>query len=126
MPIAKLKQKSRGTGRRGEVTISGFFVLAAAGAIASQTAELATVGAKTANGRYPVTFDKKYIGTPRCSGITLGTTGGANIGAGATANAVYMRDPTTTGCSIQLHLANADTDGATGLLVHYEFVVEEI
>lgn len=124
---AKYKHQSRGTVRRGEVTISGTIVLAAAGAIGSQTGEASTAGAKTASGRYPITFDRTYrTGSVRCDGLTLGTTGGASIGAGATANAVYMKDPVGTGCTIQLHLANVDTDGATGLLIHYSFIVQEL
>ncbi len=126
---SKFKQQTRGTGRRGEVTISGTITITAAGAILSQTGELATAVKNAAAGRYDLTFDRIYkTGSVRCDYVGLvrpDTTAFGNVSA----NVMQGQAGADAGhATLQGILASsgADTDVKSGHVIHYSFTAQEI
>lgn len=125
----KIKFKDRGTGRRGEVSISGIITITAAGAILSgATGELYTAVKNAAAGRYDLTFDRVYRTAPRLVGATLvrpDTTAFGNVSA----NVMQGQAGATFGTfTLQGILAStgADTDVKSGHAIHFEFIVQEL
>ena len=130
MAIAKLKQRTRGTGRRGEVSISGTITITAAGAIASQTGELSTAAKNAAAGRYDIVFDRVYrTGSIRYVGATLvrpDTTAFGNVSANILEGQVAQTAAVHATIQGILASSGADTDVKSGHIIHYEFVAQEL
>lgn len=125
---AKFKLKPRGSGRRGEDTISGTITVGAAGAITSQTGEAVTAVKNAAAGRYDLTFDRIYkTGSVRFDNAMLvrpDTTAFGNVSA----NVVQGQAGADAGhATLQGILASsgADTDVKSGHVIHYSFTVQE-
>jgi hypothetical protein len=126
---SRLKQQTRGTGRRAEITINGTITVGAAGAITSQTGELVTAVKNAAAGRYDLTFDRIYkTGSVRCDCAMLfrpDTTAFGNVSA----NVVQGQAGADAGhATLQGILASsgADTDVKSGHVIHYSFTAQEI
>jgi len=130
MAIAKLKQRTRGTGRRGEVSISGTITITAAGAIATQTGELSTAAKNAAAGRYDIVFDRVYrTGSIRYVGATLvrpDTTAFGNVSANILEGQVAQTAAVHATIQGILASSGADTDVKSGHIIHYEFVAQEL
>ena len=127
-----------GTFRRGEVSITGTITITAAGAIASVSCEFApgitgTLAASRANygfivknaaaGRYDIALYRK-LRNIRVVGVSLMKAGGGAFG-NAVANTIQPRVPTTNAdATLQAFLAStgADTDIASGDIIHFELV----
>ena len=112
----------------------GSITLGSSGAIASASGHFPSASAgvfgvvKTASktGRYTFTTDRKYK-TLRVLSATI--VGPADAAFGNTnANAVQVRNQTTSGFDLQLMLAStgADTDGASGYVINYVVQVETV
>lgn len=132
MPIAKYKQRTRGTGRRGEIAISGCFTVTAAGAIlaGSVQSELSTVVKNAAAGRYDITFDRVYrTGSIRFNGAMLvrpDTTAFGNVSANMIQGQVAQSAAVHATLQGILASTGADTDVKSGHIVHYEFIAQEL
>jgi len=127
-----------GTFRRGEIAITGTITITAAGAIASVACEYApgttgTLAASRANygfivknaaaGRYDIALYRK-LRNIRVVGVSLMKAGGGAFG-NAVANTIQPRVPTTNAdATLQAFLAStgADTDIASGDIIHFELV----
>lgn len=130
MAIAKYKQRTRGTGRRGEIAISGTITVTAAGAILSQTGELSTAAKNAAAGRYDLVFDRVYrTGSIRFNGGMIVRPGTVSFG-NANANLVQgqVAQSAAVHATLQCILASTgvDTDVASGNIIHYEFIAQEL
>jgi hypothetical protein len=132
-----LDLKQRGTGRRGEVEISGTITITAAGAVASVSCEYApnitgTLGTNrgiilknAAAGRYDLSFLRKFKNV-RPGSVNLIKAGGGAFG-NTNANAVNWRVATTNAdATIQAYLASsgADTDIASGDIITFSLAVQ--
>jgi hypothetical protein len=126
---SKLKFQPRGSGRRGEVTISGTITVGASGAIASQTGEDVTAAKNAAAGRYDLTFDRIYkTGSVRFDNAMLvrpNTTSFGNTNANLVQGQAGADDGHAT---LQCILASSgvDTNPASGHVIHYSFTVQEL
>lgn len=124
----KLKLPGRGTGRRGEVSITGTILVGAAGAITTHTSEIATAVKNAAAGRYDLTFDRVYRGAPRLLSAHLVRPGTTSFG-NTNANMVQGQAGATNGTfTLQAILASTgvDTDVLSGNVIHYEIAVAEL
>jgi hypothetical protein len=119
-------------GRRGAAILFGSITLGASGAIASASGFFPSAAAgvfgvvKTSakTGRYTFKTDRTYR-TLRVVGVSV--VGATDAAFGNTnANAVQVRNSSTTGFDLQLFLAStgADTDGASGYVINYLVQVE--
>jgi hypothetical protein len=119
-------------GRRLPAKVWGSVTLGSSGAIASTTGFWASKAAtifgvvKTASktGRYSFTMDRTYR-TLRVTGVSI--VGPTDAAFGNTnANAIQVRNQTTSSFDLQLFLASsgADTDGASGTVINVEVQVE--
>jgi hypothetical protein len=130
MAIAKYKQRTRGTGRRGEVAISGTITITAAGAILSQTGELSTAAKNAAAGRYDIVFDRVYrTGSIRFNGAMLvrpDTTAFGNTSANMIQGQVAQSAAVHATLQGILASSGADTDVKSGHIIHYEFIAQEL
>lgn len=135
-----LELKQRGTGRRGELEISGTITITAAGAISAVACEFApgTTGTlastragygfivkNAAAGRYDIALIRKF------KNIRVGTAQLVKAGGGAfgntNANMIQWRVATTNAdATIQGLLAStgADTDLASGDIITFSMVVQ--
>lgn len=131
----------RGTGRRGELEISGTITITAAGAISAVTCEYApgTTGTiassragygfivkNAAAGRYDIALLRKYRSI-RLGSLVLVKAGGGAFG-NVNANLIQWRVATTSAdATIQALLASsgADTDIASGDIISFSMVVQE-
>lgn len=124
----KQKMPGRGTGRRGEVSITGIILVGAAGAITTHTSELATALKNAAAGRYDLTFDRVYKGTPRLLSAHIVRPSTTPFGNTA-ANLVQGQAGATNGTfTLQAILASTgvDTDVLSTNSIHYEIAVAEL
>lgn len=131
----------RGTGRRGELEISGTILITAAGAISSVACEhapgitgtLASTRAaygfclkNAAAGRYDIALIRKYKNI-RLGSVSLVKAGGGAFG-NTNANLIQWRVATSNAdATIQGLLASsgADTDIASGDIISFSMVVQE-
>lgn len=135
-----ITQRQRGTGRRGEVEISGTITITAAGAISAVSCEYApattgTLASTRANygfclknaaaGRYDIALIRKFRNI-RLGSVVLQKASGAF--GNTNANLVQWRAATTNAdATIQALLASsgADTDIASGDIIHWSLVAQE-
>lgn len=136
-----ITMQQRGTGRRGELEISGTITITAAGAISAVSCEYApaitgTLASTRANygfiiknaaaGRYDIALAKKYRNI-RLGSLALVKAGGGAFG-NTNANLLQWRVATTNAdATIQGLLAStgADTDLASGDIISFSMVVQE-
>jgi len=132
--------RTRGTSRRGEITISGTITVGASGAVTSVTGEEApnitgaagsagSVLKDAAAGRYNITLLRKYknirFGSPPCIlGPTTAAFGNTN------ANMCQWRPSGSAGqgFTIQALLAStgADTDVLSTNVIHWDIYAQEV
>lgn len=136
-----ITMQQRGTGRRGELEISGTITITAAGAISAVACEYAPGSSGTlaatraaygfivknaAAGRYDIALIRKYRSI-RLGAVVLVKAGGGAFG-NAVCNIINWRVATSNAdATIQGYLASsgADTDLASGDIISFSMVVQE-
>lgn len=122
--------KIRGTGRRGEVLITGTITIGASGAVSSFACEFCPsngIVKNAAAGRYDIVFARKYknLRTLSCS-----ITGPASAAFGNTdGNAVQFRPATSTfHATLQVFLASSgvDTNTTSGNVINFTIVGQDL
>lgn len=128
---APLTMQQRGTGRRGEVEISGTILVGAAGAVTSFACEYMASGGVVKNaaaGRYDLLFVRKFKNIRVSPSPSI--TGPASAAFGNTAGNLAQWRPATAGfmATLQVFLAStgADTDTTGGNIINFSLVAQEI
>src|SRR5262245_17149658 len=140
-PAVPITQPQRGSGRRGELEINGTITIGGSGAITAVSCEHApgTTGTlastragygfivkNAAAGRYDIALIRKYRNI-RLGSVILQKAGGGAFG-NTNANLIQWRVQTTNAdATIQALLASsgADTDIASGDIIHFSMTVQE-
>jgi len=126
---ARVKKPVVKSGRRGAVIITGTITLTAAGAIASQDSECATaVKTATETGRYTLTLDRKYLKIRALGAPSLVGPADATFGNTDANQAQWRNLATAADQEFDIQLMNdvgADTDGASGYIIHWAVEAQE-